>query len=401
MLMITLQYLEDSPDLATLDPREVIQKLRGAIECISFSHILIGWHLPPRLLDACRKDAKNAGIKFILWHPVLTSDAVFTPCPEWQITGLMGTKVKGLQAKPEFTFVCPNHPDAREAIIRRIEDLSRSGLYEGIFLDRIRFPSPSCAPLTDLGCFCDHCQRKAETMGLDLARIQRVILEQTATENGRIMLIKGLLGCPGDQSTTLCSAIQDFMDFRCRSIANLIEAVVTPIHAAKMEVGLDCFSPSLTSMVGQDLDVLSGLSDWVKIMTYVHTFAPAGIPFELSGLLNFLTANTNLSYTEAMALLNDGLPFQITETRDQLEKEGLSTRALAAEIRGYIRTGNIPILAGVELVDKKGITHITEESLARDLQALMNAPIDGLALSWDLRHIPLEWLELVSKNFLQ
>ena len=42
-------------------------------------------------------------------------------------------------------------------------------------------------------------------------------------------------------------------------------------------------------MVGQDLSGMSGIVDWIKLMTYAHTLGPAGIPFELSGLFHYLT----------------------------------------------------------------------------------------------------------------
>jgi hypothetical protein len=52
--MLTIQYLEDSPILAHLDEKAVVNKLREAAACLPITHLLIGWHVPLPLLEACR-----------------------------------------------------------------------------------------------------------------------------------------------------------------------------------------------------------------------------------------------------------------------------------------------------------------------------------------------------------
>jgi hypothetical protein len=53
------------------------------------------------------------------------------------------------------------------------------------------------------------------------------------------------------------------------------------------------------------------------------------------------------------------------------------------------------LLAGIELVELAGVTSLNAEQIAADLRAFQEAGADGLALSWDLWHIPPERLELV------
>jgi acyl-CoA synthetase (NDP forming) len=53
------------------------------------------------------------------------------------------------------------------------------------------------------------------------------------------------------------------------------------------------------------------------------------------------------------------------------------------------------LLAGIELVDIQEVVRLQPTQIAADVGAFQAAGADGLALSWDLWHIPRERLELV------
>src|SRR5512146_609940 len=86
--MLTIQYLEDSPELARLPVDAAVERLRRAADRIPFSHLLIGWNLPAPLLEACRAEAQRLGIRFLRWHPVLAGDAVLEAAARSQVIGL-------------------------------------------------------------------------------------------------------------------------------------------------------------------------------------------------------------------------------------------------------------------------------------------------------------------------
>ena len=91
--ILTIQYLEDSPDLARIDPELVINKLRAAAERLPFTHLIIGWHLPMPLLVACHTEADRLGMRFIHWQPLLAGDRDFLPDPSWQMVNLLGNRL--------------------------------------------------------------------------------------------------------------------------------------------------------------------------------------------------------------------------------------------------------------------------------------------------------------------
>jgi hypothetical protein len=399
---ITIQYLEYFPEISQLDLKLVVNKLRAAAERLSFTHLLIGWHVPMPLLEACRKEAERQGIRFLRWQPLLTGDGVLQPHPDWQTQGLTGHKVAGYCGLPEFTFVCPNHPDVQEAVTTHLDYLVRQGLYQGFFLDRVRFPSPSSDPINELSCFCEHCQRNAALVGLDLGQIRADILAQTRKPKGRLSLIASLLSGKADPANSIAwQDVSQWLAFRKRSVCDFLTSISQPLREARLEIGLDCYSPSLTHMVGQDLHGMSGIVDWIKLMTYAHTLGPAGIPFELSGLFHYLTSTTQLNEGEALNLIGHSIELPLPSNLRSLERDGLSSLALEKEVRVGVKASSVPILAGMELVELEGVTSLKPEQIRSDLIAVKKSAVAGLALSWDLLHIPLERLDLVRQVYLE
>ncbi|MDP2991240.1 MAG: hypothetical protein Q8O57_11835 [Kiritimatiellota bacterium] len=400
-MIITIQYLEDAPELAQLNERAVVEKLQAARGILPITHLLIGWHLrPPRLLEACRKEAERGGMRFIRWHPLLTGDGIFQPRLPWQVINLQDQPVSGYRNLPEFTFVCPNHPAVQQGIQQRLAALLQEGIYQGFFLDRIRFPSPASGPLKNLGCFCPYCRQKAAAFDLDLAQLQHSLLHMTAQPGGRQILVEALLAV---QSAPAIDPLQQelcrFLDFRMHSVTAFVAALSQQLRQAGIEIGLDCFSPGLTQMVGQDLHALGALAGWIKVMSYAHTLGPAGLPFELLGLYDELTRGAGLSEAEALDRLSRAASLPLPTTRRGLERQGLSPQALESELRRGVAASSAPVLAGVELVEIAGVARLSPRQITRDLAAIRRANPAGLAISWDLRHIPLERLELVRREY--
>lgn len=250
--MLTIQYLENSPDLARLDKQQVVDKLHAAAERLPITHLLVGWHVTLPILEACRVEAEHLGMRLLRWQPLLTPDPALHPHPVWHVEGLMGGKLAGYRGLPEFTFACPNHPAVQEAVLSHLEDLIRQGLYQGFFLDRVRFPSPAAQPLNDLACFCIHCQCKAAEYGFDLAQLKANVLRRAQEAIGNSSLVKSLLSGKtdpnsGDQDQSLI----EFLAFRKKSIGEFLALVTHKLRNEHLEIGLDCFSPCLTHMVGQ------------------------------------------------------------------------------------------------------------------------------------------------------
>ncbi len=397
MTLLAVQYLEAGPQVATIPPAQARARLRAAFERLPLTHVLIGWNLPQPTLDACREETHRAGAKLYRWHPLLTGDGTFFPQPEWRTLGLQGEPVPGFQDMPEFTFVCPNCAAARIAVLERVRQVVESDDYDGLFLDRIRYPSPAADPDCWLACFCVDCEQAAAETGLEMALVRQMLCELLGKPERWVPFLQVLLGSPAPvYLPTDLILLRAFLEFRERSVTRLVHEAADLIHAAGLEVGLDGFSPALTRMVGQDLGALDVRAEWTKLMTYGHTLGPAGLPFELLDLARWTMERQGAGATEVLETLSQASGLPLPTSLDNLKAQGLSPQALAAEIRRGRAAGIGCLLAGVELVEIEGVTRLHPQQIAADLRALHQAGADGLVLSWDLWHIPLERLELVA-----
>ena len=54
------------------------------------------------------------------------------------------------------------------------------------------------------------------------------------------------------------------------------------------------------------------------------------------------------------------------------------------------------LFTGLELVELPGVVALNTDQICRDWQAVLEAGVEGVVLSWDLWHMPLERLKLVS-----
>ncbi len=342
--------------------------------------MILGWDLPPHLEDAVAEETSQHAAALYRWHPLLASDAGFALPAEWQPINLHGEPVPGFKGLPEFTFLCPNRADVQEWIAERIEIAAKRGIYQGLFFDRLRFPSPAEDPERHLTCFCKACQRIATDSGLDLEAVRNHIDSLFADLNGAKKFTQVLFSPTND------SPLESFFSFRLNCITRIVQHAAKMARSHQLNVGLDCFSPTLTRMVGQDLSALNKSCDWIKLMTYPRVFGPAGLPFELRALTDWLSAKCHVNETEAVDLVNEASGLSLTPG-------GLPSESITREIQVGRSAGITNLLAGLALVEMEGVHTLTLEQVQSDVMACEAA--DGLVLSWDLWHIPQKYISVV------
>jgi len=398
-MKIFVQFLEGGPDSARLPPREARNLLRSAFGRLPIDNVLLGWNLPPALLEACAVECDRQHAALYLWQPLLAGDGVFEPRPGWRTIGLNGIPVGDPKDRMEFTFVCPNRVGVRDAVLDHLDDVLAGGFFQGVFLDRIRFPSPAENPGRNLACFCEDCRRAAESAGVDLAFAQNHLALLLQTPEGKRAAVRSFLSAPRRPPQPCDDWLERLLAFRCRSIAAFVADAAGLARARGLKVGLDCFSPTLARMVGQDLAELAAHCDWIKGMTYIRAYGPASIPFELLGLTDWIRASDQQDESQILAFLADAAEWDLPPHREVIRREGLPSTVLAEEIGRGRDACTRPFLAGIELVEMPGVAALDPERIRADLEALHAAAADGIVLSWDLRFIPAARLEMVNGLF--
>lgn len=400
MIRLAIQFLEPGPHIATVTPAFVAARLRQAFAALPFDALMLGWNLPRPLIDAAAEETARAGVALYLWHPLLAGDGRLDRPPQWHTIGLDGAPVPGHAGMQEFTFVCPNRADVRDAVLAHLSEVVTPGLYTGIFLDKIRWPSPATDPASALACFCPACQEACTAFDLEEARRQVAAL---ADDPSRARAYMEMVVDPRpDRATDAAThALYQVMEFRTQSISAVITTVTALMRTLGLAVGLDCFTPGLAPLVGQDLAALAPHGDWIKTMSYGHTLGPAGIPFEVLGLLDWLVDRHGVPEPDAIATVSGALGWSLPASRTALRHAGVSSTALATEVASAKRAGVGVHLFGIELNDIAGVAHLNDDQIRADLAALRAAAPAGLILSWDLYHIPQARLDLVRAAYLQ
>ena len=399
MTILAIQYLESNPGTSTNVQLEVEKRLRTVLEMMPISLVLIGWDVSESLFHICRREVDRYGAKLFRWHPLLTGKGGVIPRPEWRVVGLGGENVPGFRGMPDFTFMCPNRQVVQAATLSHLSGVLRTGLFDGIFLDRIRFPSPAADPSQLLSCFCKECRRAASDIGLDLAAVKSAFRKMLSSPDQTQKILELLIDPTSDNSVDHNSSIIDqFLRFRVTSITNMVTMAAKLVHDEELEVGLDTFSPTLTRLVGQDITALDSCCEWIKVMTYGRTFGPAGLPFEILALSNWLKRVSGLGEMEILRLLSRVLRHPMPASMDVFREYGVEEGVLQIETERGRSAGVSRLLVGMELVDLVGVTNLNARQIGTDLRAFHEAGADGLVFSWDLWLMPLERLKLVARE---
>lgn len=280
-----------------------------------------------------------------------------------------------------FRFRCPSRPGVIQAAVSRALAVAAEVTVEGLFLDRIRWPSPSVDPVAELACFCAACRGRASADGLDLGAVagQLAILEASA--DGRRTLLRALLQGGGPDP------LDRFLAWRAKRMTDAVLAVGKGLRAAGYAVALDVFTPSLAFAVGQRIHDLSVGADWVKSMTYLSAWGPAAIPFELAAFGRWLAVGGE---ADPAALLTDLCGFAVPPL-DRLRDSGLADDCLDAEIARMRDAAGSRAAIGLDVVAIPDVLDISDDVVSRRAAAIARAGL-GIVASWDLLRIPLQRL---------
>ena len=403
---ISVQYLEGGTHAADVSAQEARARLRQAFERVPFAMVLLGWDLAPQVVEACAKECALHKSALYLWQPVLTGHRRFELDPTWRVVALDKQPVRGYEDQPEFTFFCPNRPAVRDAVLENLSKAVDGGFYQGVFLDRVCFPSPAANIESQFGCFCEACQEAARKADLDLSVVRGDALRLIARREGREAAIRRMFSGTGRHVTQepvpLRVAVRSWermLAFRQRSIGSFVKEVADSAMAQGLKVGLDCFAPTLAPMVGQDLALLAGTCDWMKVMTYARAYGPASLPFEIAGLADWLARSEGESEAAALDYIAEAAGWPLPTTCEEIRGGGLPASVLTEELRRGWAAKAHPLLAGIEMVEIPGVAQLSAEQIRADSAAVIAGAPDGVVLSWDLLHMPLDRLQLANSLY--
>ena len=205
------------------------------------------------LMEICDR-AHRRGVKVHQWSSLFSEyddRADFDP-----VIGQDGKPHEKVYGE-NFNFRCSASERNVELYCDIQAESMRGADFDGVFLDRVRYPSVTNGALA---CFCPECVKRYRADGIDPETLGKT--EIVGFENGRHLFSDPM--------------VSKFYAHRAGRIVHAVELVKQRFG----EVSLDLFPPALAYLVGQDLEKLAPLAAFVKPMLYRYTTAPAGLPYE-------------------------------------------------------------------------------------------------------------------------
>ena len=387
---------------AALDEQLMLDCVRRVLEALDLDLLIVGFREAPEVFR--RFCALNRPVDNVyLWFSALSDIEDMTESDlvvNWRgarSRGWGGWAEKGGEVEETFRFACPNNPAVREKTMLRLRELLLRYDFKGVFLDKIRFPSPANGADEMLSCFCEHCRRAAQAEGLDLDAVLSVFADRALDANA-LSLHRSCSGHWLDSIAATHPLLARFLAFRTDSVARLVGELADECRRLGRSVSLDLFSPSLAPLVGQDYQRLKGCCDWAKPMTYRLARGPAGLRLEIPALIEGVAQRFGLDEAQVVEWSARHAGFDQDMLR-QTREEAVPFTFMQAEIEAAVRAMTpIPVYFGLELVKQPGVIDVTAADVVGMIEAGRAANAAGLVISWDLLHAPIDGIRALAEN---
>ncbi|GMQ62691.1 hypothetical protein [Vallitalea maricola] len=371
-----------------IESAEIIQRIESIRKNIDIYGVIIGWADNKELYSKVKDYLTEKNIKMYYWFPVFSELGFYKKFQ--QVVDYTGETIENynFQEGEDFTFYCPNCKDN----IKLVKDIYNEHFIDipadGIFLDKIRYPSFSNGDKGIFTCFCEDCKEKMEQEGIDVEELKEQIVR--ITKDNTINPF-GIVSSHDLKIQFKNDIIEKFYKFKKQSVYNSLKNITKYFKGIYKEVGLDIFAPPIAYFTGQDILELMELADFVKPMYYRKTNAPAGIPFEFDKYAEYFSNNIDKKGVKDTLLNICGV-----------EKESRYTYSnclLMKQLNKLSEKNKCHIYPGIEINFKKNIAEIDMNYIQSSVGTISKSKASGIVLSWDIMSAPMENIYAVSNDY--
>lgn len=332
-------------------------KLTPLLGKLPIKAIIAGWQINPSLYSALKSLLIPYDIPLYLWLPVFSEISDIKLGKKVILASGQEMERFQLNEGEGFDFLCPNTPINKQNVLDTYHECFSQTNFDGVFLDRIRYPSFSNGYESIFTCFCDVCKEKMSQHNLPITWYQDQVKQAKITKSSAFKLEKSSY----PYHTFTDSRWRQFFDFKHRCISEVLSEIINHFKGLDLKVGLDVFSPFITDFIGQDVPNLSKHVDFIKPMMYEKTLAPAGIPFEIG------------KFKEGFS--------SIKKTPYSLERD--------QHFNQLVEMSTCPIHPGFEVNYIKDIADTSVDYISDQLKRYENhKDIHSVVLSWNLLEMP-------------
>lgn len=370
MKLIFQVFTGDLTPQSQVNAEWILQRLEPAYQAGKLAGVLCGWSSDRNLYTELAGQLHAWGVPLYLKLAVfseLRDYAAYDAILDYQDQAAAAYR---LNPQESFEFRCPASERNRRVLTDLYEQRFAGLPVDGVFLDRIRYPSFLSGIAGIGGCFCPECVRRYRKAGLDVGELRRCLqrvkeersLELTAYQEGVWQLADPQLDA--------------LMKIKCDIIEEAIASYAQYFHNLGFQVGLDLFTPALGYFCGQNVQKLRQHADFVKPMMYRYTDAPAGLPFELRCLEKAAGSQAAKQF---------------------IELAGGEKDWIRQELVWMNQTVGCPVWPGIEANYIEPIACIRPEQIRQNRMMLEELGYERMVASWNLTRIPEDNLRALTE----
>ena len=353
-----LQFDTGSINQQNYTAEKIINRLEHLTKHLDVSRVIFGWYDDAYQNQKICQYLHARNIEAYFWLPVFAEIIDLKEEDEYIESSLFVTGASKLSLGDNFEFVCQSSQRNIKFIEDKFLQLTKNVDIDGVFLDRIRYKSPSLSKDGIFGCQCEKCRKLYP---------ENVVSGDVYDKLVPFAIKDGVYAFEDEKLDSL-------MKIKRTVITEQIEKLFAFFKERNLKVGLDTFAICIADFVGQDILALDKYSDFIKPMLYLKTTAPAGLPYELAGLSDkCVDALNKLWGTDLMSI--DG---SIAQCK-------------------YLLDRNVYITPGVDVNNIEGICHSDDDYVIEYLKKLKEINTLETVLCWNSMMITDSLLEKIQK----
>lgn len=356
------------------------RKLKPILDAGKVKRVIMGWSLQPELYRKTRELLKAYGAECFLWIPVFSETGLLKPVK--RLIDFEGREVTsyGLKDGENFEFYCPLDRQNIKSFLELYEENFGDLLFDGVFLDKIRYGAFSNGLSGVFNCFCPACEKSYGMNGISMDEVRAEMEKVRDGVDGYNRMPIRITGYKDGAYEFQNGLWNRFFRKKQNDIVNALTEITEYFHQKGLLVGMDTFSPFTAYFAGQDVVRLGKLADFIKPMMYRITSAPAGLTFEADCLIKESTKEYSTGFYEKIGCR------KMPDARFDLQFAKQELKFLTAQ--------GIPVYAGVEF-NKNEAASADPGYIRENFEGLEGTGIEGFVLSWDLLTAPVENIDEV------
>lgn len=345
---------------------QIKAKLEPIINTYAIKDIILGWCTDKQLNSELVSYFHKHQIRCFLWLPILSESERLKPNKMIETIDGSASDALSMFTDEQFAFACPSALCNSHHVLQIYEEHFQGIPFNGVFLDKIRFPSFANGYEEGFGCFCKECLHHYHDV--DIEYIQQLVKDHD------VRLLQGEYDSLGHYQFQ-DQQVHQFYQQRSRIISEEVFRLAAYFNSRKMIVGADVYAPFLAYHVGQDIAEIGKIVDFVKPMFYRHTKAPAGMQYEYEHYTKHFVEHSNFDAHW------HGDPTSVESIKKQ------------CSFLDHIHANVCP---GIEINPITGICDVQATSFQESLALLAAYPT--ITLSWDIMQTSEEILRVLNET---